>query len=111
MQQQWIRLPMCLLHMDLSRSAVLVASILIDRDTGNHSVSITADELARATALSRRSVCSALNELRTARIILSTCRTGRGSTYNLAELLPPKKRSQKPTESVEKYKAFINQFS
>lgn len=111
--QEWVRLPTELLHTNLKRSAILVIAVLIDRESDHHQVTITVDDMATKTGLSRRSVLYALQELRAAGYITDTIRSGRASTYTLRPMLEPKRRRQRSDTTkgdISKYESIINKF-
>lgn len=116
--QAWVRLPLEMLKSDLSKSAVLVYAVILDRaDKGKATVSTA--ELARITGLSRSTTKRAIKELVAAEQIESDTRTQRGTEYKLRSPALPPKLSKAPYRKpiadnsdgfdAEKYKGLINQ--
>ena len=96
MPPPWVRLPLDLLKReDLSKSAVTVIAILIDRDRGSHQIEISQRELAAEAGATDRTIRNAIKELQAAEL-LTVKHTGRASVYDIAQILPPKRRNKKP---------------
>ena len=90
--ESWVRLPLSLLKReDISRSAVVLMAVLIDKADGASQVIASADELAIACGCSERTIRRAGAELIAAGLI-ATQRTGRELLYDVSPILPPKRR-------------------
>ena len=92
----WVRMPVHLIG-ELSPSALILLSLLLNGDLGSHTVCVRQTELAAQLHCSVRNIDTLLRELEREGLVTARERMRTGTRITLQpDILPPRKKDTKP---------------